>query len=145
MAAKRKSSKKTTVRKTTSRKRAETKPSTNPETEMEQASSLPETSPFVVDGITVRFPATISVEDATSLQSTLKEQLLGCAVVFDVSRVEIVDTSIMQLLAGFSSAASDAGLFVEWENIPPAFSDAACTLGLADTLGLPVATKEVAT
>ena len=81
--------------------------------------------------------AVMDISMASVIHEQLKEFLAkGQPVVMDASAVERVDTTAVQMLAGFTRDAASAGIQVTWQNPGKALQEAGRLLGLSDQLGL---------
>lgn len=85
----------------------------------------------------LRLKAQLSIREAVDLKTQLGTLLeSGRGVVLDASKVEKVDTSIMQLLTAFYRSADIQGIEVKWKNPSDYMLRSAELLGLSTPLGL---------
>lgn len=83
----------------------------------------------------VALEASLSIQDARVLHEKLGT-VLGAAktIVVDGSRVERLDTAVMQVLAGFVRSARERGLALSWRSPSPALQQAIHVLGFESIL-----------
>lgn len=85
----------------------------------------------------LRLKAQLGIREAVDLKTQLGSLLeSGRGVVLDASKVEKVDTSIMQLLTAFYRSAKTQGIEVKWKNPSDRMLRSAELLGLSTPLGL---------
>lgn len=76
-------------------------------------------------------PAQLTIANATVLQHELEELLSGAgSIVFDLSGVERVDTSGVQLLLAAVRRAGELGIGVRWEDPSGRLEAASAALGV---------------
>lgn len=79
----------------------------------------------------------LDIREASNLKTKLGRLLKkNQGVVLDASKVEKVDTSVMQLLTAFYRSATAKGMEVRWKNPNSRLISAAQTLGLSGPLGI---------
>ena len=79
----------------------------------------------------VALEAALGIADARVLHEKLNAALAAATpVVMDASRVERLDTAVMQVLTGFCRAARERSLALTWQNPSPALQQAVRLLGL---------------
>lgn len=79
----------------------------------------------------------LDIREANNLKTRLGRLLdTNQKVVLDASKVEKIDTSIMQLLTAFCRSASAKGIEVQWKNPNSRILHSAELLGLSNPLGL---------
>jgi ABC-type transporter Mla MlaB component len=87
--------------------------------------------------VIIELETTLGIGDAgrlyQKLAATMEEKR---AVVFDGSRIEMVDTAVLQLLAAFMRARQDDGVAVRWQTPSQALRRTATLLDLGGHLGL---------
>jgi anti-anti-sigma regulatory factor len=86
----------------------------------------------------IELDARMTIVHAAELHRTLLTRLAqGKAVVIDGSRVEEIDTSILQLLISLWRTASQRGVACAWAGTSKALRQAADLLGVAEMLHFP--------
>lgn len=89
------------------------------------------------DSRAMQLKGQLDIREANNLKAKLAKFLdANRTVVLDASKVEKVDTSIMQLLAAFCRCANAKGIEVKWKNPNSRLLHAAELLGLSNPLGL---------
>lgn len=86
----------------------------------------------------LRLKAQLGIREAVDLKARLGKLLEsgGREVALDASKVEKVDTAIMQLLTAFYRSAKAQGIEVKWKNPSEGMLRSAELLGLRAPLGL---------
>lgn len=95
----------------------------------------PETPPVSAGAVVLE--AVSGIAGVSELKETLAACLGNGSVLIDGSKVESIDTAMLQLLAAFAAKLKDDGTPVEWSEPSPNFVKAAEDLNLANCLGLP--------
>ena len=79
----------------------------------------------------------VGIDNIKTLHKALMEISSGeRAVSIDASRVKLIDTAAMQLLASITRAQESAGKEIRWQETSAAFLETARVLGLDSPLGL---------
>jgi anti-anti-sigma regulatory factor len=85
----------------------------------------------------VALPASCTLKESAAVKTLLVQGLDQAGDIrLDLSAVERVDTSVLQLLVAFSRDMKDAGRAVDWVGCNAEFQRAARQLGLDGVLGL---------
>jgi anti-anti-sigma regulatory factor len=80
------------------------------------------------------------ISGAQDLYDTLQAALgAQCPVVLDATRVECVDTAVLQMLCAFVRDAQASGIVVQWRQPSPSLENAARLLNVQTCLALPIA------
>lgn len=89
----------------------------------------------------VTLPQNARIGQAEALKSKLQKALeKGTPVEVDASKVEKIDTSVMQLLTAFCIKADAGSVEIKWRNPAETVRQAATLLGLERFLKLPAGT-----
>ena len=82
----------------------------------------------------------LDISGAQDLYHTLQDALRArCPVTLDATRVERIDTAVLQLLCAFVRDAQASGIVVQWRQSSPALENAARLLNVRACLALPMA------
>ena len=93
--------------------------------------------PAAADG-TVRLAARLGIAEVSGVHETLlRASELGASVRLDAGAVEVIDTSVLQMLVVHARETSAAGSGLVWVAASPAVRDGARALGLESHLRLP--------
>jgi anti-anti-sigma regulatory factor len=88
----------------------------------------------------VRLDARMTIVQAAGLRSVLLACLAGGGpIVIDATRVEEIDTAILQLLASLWRTAAGRGIACSWSGASDVVRRMANLIGVADLLHLPTA------
>jgi anti-anti-sigma regulatory factor len=83
----------------------------------------------------IELPARLSIAHSQELQRTLVARLAsGAVLLVDGSRVEEVDTAILQLLASAWRTGAQRGVERGWQGVSQALRDSARLIGIAEML-----------
>ena len=83
----------------------------------------------------IELPARLTIAQSVELRRTLVKALAGGApLCLDGSRVEEVDTAILQLLSSAWADASQRGVVCLWQGVSSALRNSATLIGLSDIL-----------
>ena len=86
----------------------------------------------------VELDVRLTIAQAAELHCTLLARLAqGDAIVVDGTRVEEIDTAILQLLASLWRTCRERGIACTWLGASEALSQTASLIGVADMLQLP--------
>lgn len=89
---------------------------------------------------TIRLDARMTIVQAAGLRSALLASLAdGGPIVVDGTRVEEVDTAILQLLASLWRSAAERAIACSWSGASDVVRRMASLIGVADVLHLPAA------
>jgi len=81
----------------------------------------------------------IDISGSKDLYNTLQDALRArCPVTLDATRVERIDTAVLQLLCAFVRDAQASGVVVQWRQPSPALQSAARLLNVRSCLALPM-------
>lgn len=87
--------------------------------------------------VIIELETTLGIADARRLYERLAAMLKEKReVVFDASRIEMVDTAVLQLVVVFMQTMQDAGVAVRWQSPSEALRRTAALLDLEGHLGL---------
>ena len=82
----------------------------------------------------------LDISGAQDLYQTLQAALRAqCPVILDATRVERIDTAVLQMLCAFVRDAQANGMVVQWRQPSPALQNAARLLNVRACLALPMA------
>ncbi|HEY2679505.1 MAG TPA: STAS domain-containing protein [Steroidobacteraceae bacterium] len=88
----------------------------------------------------IQLDARMTIVQAAGLRSALLVCLAeGGAIVIDGTRVEEIDTAILQLLASLWRTAAERGIACSWSGVSDIVRRMAILIGIADVLRLPAA------
>lgn len=80
----------------------------------------------------------LTIAQAAGLHGSLLARLSdGGPIVVDGSRVEEIDTAILQLLTSLWRTGADRGIACSWQGASNALRDTAALIGVAETLHFP--------
>ena len=87
--------------------------------------------------LTFDCPDIMNIADVTEMQGELLAMLdKGGEVIIDASRIERIDTAMLQVLCAFGEDARGRGIKLEWREPSEYFIESARQLDLAACLGL---------
>ena len=85
----------------------------------------------------IELPAKLSIAQSLELHRSLTTRLTGAEpLLLDGSRVEEIDTAILQLLASAWISGAVRGVQCRWQGASPALRDAAMLIGVSEVLQL---------
>jgi ABC-type transporter Mla MlaB component len=84
----------------------------------------------------IELAAQMTIAQAAELHVAFKERM-GGAVVIDGSRVEQIDTAILQLLVSFWHTCKQRGITADWLGVSAGLRNAANLIGVAEFLHFP--------
>lgn len=79
----------------------------------------------------------MTIAHAAELRRTLLERLAAGALTIDATRVQTVDTSILQLLVSASRACTRRGIACSWIGVSDTMRRCAALIGVAELLHFP--------
>ena len=83
----------------------------------------------------IELPARLTIAQSVELRGTLVKALAGgVPLCLDGSRVEEIDTAILQLLASAWTDASQRGLACKWQGTSAVLRDTATLIGVSEIL-----------
>jgi len=93
----------------------------------------------------IQLDARMSIIQAAGLHGTLLARLAeGAPVEVDGSRVEEIDTAILQLLTSLWRTGQERGIACSWFGVSEALRHTACLVGVAPMLRLPERSHDAA-
>lgn len=85
----------------------------------------------------IELPAKLSIAQSQELHRTLTQHLAGAEpLLLDGSRVEEIDTAILQLLASAWISGAQRGVACKWQAASPALRESATLIGVSEILQL---------